>query len=1191
MSRAINKLIINSPYEEPRQYWEYSLEHSEFILKSGRRSAGYFVAGQGSNQYNDVGQFVPLPTVNDIRNRVKAWRENDYPNITNVTRKLLEHWHDESQRPHKLFFCQLDAIETLIWYTEAPDSEKVGVVLDQENNEFFRICSKMATGTGKTIVMAMLIAWSVLNKVTYPMDKRFSKNVFIVAPGLTVKNRLSVLKPSGNSNYYLQFGIVPPALQDKFNQAHIEIVNWQMLSWESAEDIAKKHIVDKRGPLSDDAYARQILGSMAKSSNILVINDEAHHAWKRNPENKDKIDKDALEEATVWVSGLERINKVCRILTCYDFSATPFAPSGKKNNEEALFKWIISDFGLNDAIESGLVKTPRVVVKDNTLPNAKTLKSRLYHLYAEPEIKEDINRGKVEPSEPLPDLLISAYTLLGADWKSTYEAWMSNNSPVPPVLISVVNRTETAARVKYAFDHRQINIDELCNPEYTIHIDSTVMKQMESELILEATLDGSDEELSKDQRVALIRSKVDTIGQIGKPGEQIRNVISVGMLSEGWDAKTVTHIMGLRAFGSQLLCEQVIGRGLRRTSYDVDEETGLFTPEYVNIFGIPFTYLPAESSESTSGAPPKPTTQIYSIPERENLSINVPNVIRVERIMSNMLDMNLEDIEPLIIDTKDTTISADMTAFVSGKMYMKDLTTIDLKSLDEQCRLQTIVMQIAARTFDADPEWRNKCTKFGVLGQIIQSVNHFIDSTKLQFIPESMNKKDSLERRAATMLNLNTIVQHIRKHINIKNTERLDVLLDDSRKYISTVDTATWFTTKRCEYTHKSQISHCVFDSDFEALDMWRLENNQHIIAYVKNDHFGFEVPYYYAKGYHIYRPDFVIRLDNDHNLIYETKGIKDERAIVKFNALKEWVSAVNSNGTLGKWHCAITSSTADLDGIIEYFIENPNCESFNDEVKSNKSLTPNLVTVRQLIPTIHQPRGGYVPVALFKDVIYDDGKTPYAIEEENVSPSSMGVVTEWLARVHFDDAQNVIVSVQLGAAQLGESEKVMKLLKKIKGTDDESIDAAFKLLKYEIFYRTGKISEESKLPDEKTRENLRIFVERNIKFIESQVKPYRFGKGLFYFSGCISSGEVDFLSKDTIWDFKLSKDELKIDQTLQVMIYYLMLPRSLLSNISSIDKIGLFNARLNKCWVAHISDVSMRAIEEIHQNVMHDPI
>ena len=286
MTKPIERLIVNSAYSEPCQHWKYSLEKEEFVLETGRRPAGYFVSEQGSNQYNDIGRFVELPQVNDIRGRVKRWRSLGYPGVTGVTKKLLNHWNDNEQRTYPFFFCQMDAIETLIWLTEAPDSEKIGIEIDQGDNEFKRICSKMATGTGKTTVMAMLIAWQILNKVTYPQDKKFSKNIFIVTPGLTVKSRLAVLIPSNPSNYYDAFNIVPFSLKEKFNQGKVLVQNWHNLSWDDEATIRKRRSVDKRGPLSDEAYVRQVLGEMSKHNNIVIINDEAHHAWKRNPEIK-----------------------------------------------------------------------------------------------------------------------------------------------------------------------------------------------------------------------------------------------------------------------------------------------------------------------------------------------------------------------------------------------------------------------------------------------------------------------------------------------------------------------------------------------------------------------------------------------------------------------------------------------------------------------------------------------------------------------------------------------------------------------------------------------------------------------------------------------------------------------------------------------------------------------------------------
>ena len=439
-----------------------------------------------------------------------------------------------------------EAIETLIWLNEAPSSEKVGIIIPTDE-EFSRICSKMATGSGKTIVMAMLIAYHILNKITYPQDTRFSKNIFIVAPGLTVKSRLQVLIPAGKNNYYDEFNIVPPALYDKLRQGKVKIENWHSLSWDTEEKLAKKKSVDKRGAKSDEAYVKEVLAELSNSNNIIVINDEAHHAWRVQPELKVKREfKEQINEATIWISGLDRIHKARRILNCYDFSATPFAPSGKQTTEESLFEWIVSDFGLNDAIELGLVKTPRVVIRDDASLTSE-MKSRLYHIYNDEEVKVDLNRNAKE-TEPLPDLVNTAYYLLGKDWLETKKLWGERNYKIPPVMISVANRTETAARVKYSFDHKKIRIDELCIPDKTLHIDSKVLNEAESQdesILKNGNGDEPDSEneekpvrkLTKLELAEMLRKIVDTVGQVGKPGEQIQNVISVGMLSEGWRCK------------------------------------------------------------------------------------------------------------------------------------------------------------------------------------------------------------------------------------------------------------------------------------------------------------------------------------------------------------------------------------------------------------------------------------------------------------------------------------------------------------------------------------------------------------------------------------------------------------------------------------------------------------------------------
>jgi type III restriction enzyme len=374
-------LIINNPYAMPRRYWKYDRQRQSFDIAEGRRPAGYTMATPGQSNPNDPGVFVEIELVNKIRPRVDQWREENYPGITATTRTLLEHWRDVEQRePSKrFFFCQLEAIETLIWLTEAPAAERVGIDVPGDGGPFTRLCSKMATGSGKTIVMAMLIAWQVLNKAANNQDPRYSKNVLLIAPGLTVRKRLEVLRPEGPDNYFDLFKVVPDSLMQPL-RAHgrIRIINWHKLAWESEAKLAKKKGVDKRGARSDEAWLRDVLDDMSKARNLVVINDEAHHAWRIPAGVMLKgVSKEEKEEATKWVGGLDRIHKAREIVTCFDLSATPFVPSGKKGSEDALYDWIVSDFGLNDAIESGLVKTPRVVVRDDAVPDAATYKPKL----------------------------------------------------------------------------------------------------------------------------------------------------------------------------------------------------------------------------------------------------------------------------------------------------------------------------------------------------------------------------------------------------------------------------------------------------------------------------------------------------------------------------------------------------------------------------------------------------------------------------------------------------------------------------------------------------------------------------------------------------------------------------------------------------------------------------------------------
>lgn len=922
---TIDRLIINSPYEEPRRHWSYQRETRTFRLEDGRRPAGYVVASPDSRAFDDPGIFVEIPLVNQVRPRVKAWREAGYPGVTSITKRLLEHWHDpEEFDRRRFFFCQLEAIETLIWLTEAPAADKVGIEIPSDGGPFQRLCTKLATGGGKTLVMAMLIAWQILNKVAYAQDGRFSKSVLIIAPGLTVKSRLAVLDPNNPANYYQGFSIVPVALLESLRQGRVLIHNWHTLGWETDEKLAKKRSVDKRGAKSDEAYVREVLGELANSKNLLVINDEAHHAWRIPADMAlQGVSKDDIEEATKWVGGLDRIHRARGVLSCYDFSATPFIPSGHRAADEALFGWIVSDFGLNDAIESGLVKTPRVVVRDDAVPDARTYKSRLYHLYNDREVKDDLNR-RAEPQEPLPDLVTNAYYLLGYDWRLTDKSWQQACAKTPPVMITVANRTETAARVKYAFDHRRIQIPELCDPDRTLHIDSKVLDEaeaqdepVESVVVTAETENEGDEaatpKLTKKQQAERLRQLVDTVGQIGKPGEAIQNVISVGMLSEGWDAKTVTHIMGLRAFTSQLLCEQVIGRGLRRTAYEVNPETGLFEPEYVNVFGVPFSFLPHEGEAVVTPTPPK--TRIEPVPDKRRFEIRWPNVIRIDHVYRPNLSLDQSKIAPLELSAADTIRLAALAPVIDGRADFTKVSAIELEKLAREFRTQRIVFETARDIFSQmQPNWAG--SREFLLAQIVRLVEQFITSDRIRIKP-ALFEQDDLKRRLLITLNMTKVVQHIWEAIRFENTEGLEPVYDTSRPIRSTGDMAPWYTSKPCEFTQKSHINFCVMDSTWESSEAFAIDQHPAVDAWVKNDHLGFEVFYVFRGVVRKYRPDFLIRLMNGEHLILETKGKDTDQDKTKRRFLDEWVRAVNEHGGFGKWRWDVSLDPADVADVI----------------------------------------------------------------------------------------------------------------------------------------------------------------------------------------------------------------------------------------------------------------------------------
>lgn len=934
---APKSLIVNSPFEPPRWHWVNNQRVLE--LREGRRPAGYDIYDTRGNTHRTE----RLELVERIRPRVEEWRQAGYPGVTTVTRSLLEHWHDASARQYPFYYCQLEAIETLIWWVEAPADYKQGIAIPGDGGPWERLCNKMATGSGKTTVMAMLITWQVLNALTYPRrNKDFSRAIFIVAPGLTVRERLQVLYPGHPDNYYDAFSLCPSeALRSRLNQADILVENWHALM---PKEDPRRGVV-QRGRESDAAFVKRVLGKLANHRDIVVINDEAHHAYrqsaedKRSREVKRRAEEMGLnqEEATRWIEGLDRIHRVLRIQRCFDLSATPFAPTGRANNETGLFGWIVSDFGLNDAIEAGLVKTPRVVVRDGVVPDTQTLKPKLYHLYRDPEVHEDLNRRGAQPHEPLPLLVQQAYTLLGADWRRTAQAWAQEGHTSPPVMLTVCNRTETAARIERYFTSGDAHWPELRDPNRTLRVDSKVLEKAEVgetaaadsayqkrlEAIVEAARIPPDakERLASATKEEMLRAIVDNVGKRGTPGQDLQNVISVAMLSEGWDAKNVTHIMGLRAFTSQLLCEQVIGRGLRRVGYDTEpvvcpdgEERQLFKPEFVNVFGVPLSVFQDLSGEGDPPPPPKPSTQIQSLVERNAFEIRWPNVLRVDAVVRATLALDWARIEPLRLDPAKTPLAAEMAPALGGASAWDQITTIDLEKLPDEFRLQRLVFQAARRAYDQMRE-RFTGTPEYLAFQLIRLIENFLASDRLD-VP-SLFHQEPLRKRILVSLNMDLIVQHVLRYLIEQNSERFEPVFDESFPLGSTRYMRTWFTTRTCQPTKKSQISHVVADGAWEAHAANVMEISDLVSAYAKNDHLGFHIYYMWSGAKRRYVPDFLVRLVNGRTLVLEIKGEDDDQNRAKRAALDTWVKAVNSRGGFGSWCWDVAFEPSQLHDIL----------------------------------------------------------------------------------------------------------------------------------------------------------------------------------------------------------------------------------------------------------------------------------
>jgi type III restriction enzyme len=909
MSLLVDNPIINSPFEEPTRYWAY--EEGQPVIKSGRRPAGYYVKMRTREPQTALLEedFVPIEPVNSIRQRVKSWRENGYPGVTPITRQLLNYWNNP-ERERKLFFCQREAAETLIWLIESSPADKQGINITKDG-ELTRYACKMATGSGKTVVMGMVVAWQVLNKLANPQDRRFSDAVLFVCPNLTIRERLQVLLPWSQGNYYEKFNLLPPGMLERLQQGRFQITNWHIFQ---PKDDSRSRSVVQRGEESDFAFCQRVLRELGNKRNILVINDEAHHCYRPALLQKE-FDDDLgpeeeveLQRATVWVSGLDRINRVRGINFCVDFSATPFYIKGSGHPEGGPFPWICSDFGLVDAIESGIVKIPRIPVDDNT----GALIPKYFRLWEAinqslPASERQTSRRRAKPESVLREAE-GALATLASEWKKTFAEFQKSGFAVPPVLLVVCDNTDLA---KLIYEHisrgnvlKELENNEN-NGEVTFRIDTKLLEEAETVLEGETRQDAAER----------LRKTVNTIGKLEwegegpPPGKNIRCVIAVGMLNEGWDAQNVTQILGLRAFTSQLLCEQVVGRGLRRLNYDDFSE-----PEYVDVYGVPFEVIPVKKKPLGRTEIQKVSTIVRALPERKHLEITFPRVEGYVFDVRQRVKVNLEKVPYLKISPGEEpteVVARPVSGYRIGRPdRLGPGPTIlhDRNPFHQQKRLQATVYEIAAEITRRLTEKRTELfTKHLIFPQVLNIVWQYLEERVIITDPDIPMEDVALIKYRQR------IIERLTEAIEPDTEAGEPPLLPIVERFrpIGSTSEVLFRTVRPCVGTTKSHINYVVLDAPrWEHSVAYQLEKIPEVISYARNDHLDLTIPYEWQGVRHEYRPDYIVRWrcedGGEIKIILEVKGFETEQDRQKEAAARRWVKAVNHHGEFGRWAFAV---------------------------------------------------------------------------------------------------------------------------------------------------------------------------------------------------------------------------------------------------------------------------------------------
>ena len=1036
----VDEPILNSPYELPGHHW-YLRQGEAPVKREGRRPSIVFLPADQDEPW-DTGEGILTPArdytnayelalVSRIRERVQAWRDDDWKGATRTTLELLEHWsRPDRDMKHRLFFAQREAVEAVIFLVEAREDFRQGIAvpMDEPGPEkitegckaFLRYACKMATGAGKTTVMGMLAAWSILNKVNDRSDGRFSDVVLIVCPNVTIRDRLAELDPQrGEASLYRTRDLVPKHFMSALAQGRVLVTNWHVFERQTLQTGGVSARVSKRGKPeqveewvilgdktttargkryltpadfekellsgrievvqeernedgslkrariryteyfeSDTAWLGRVLDDVAGKQNILVMNDEAHHAYRIRPtasaedEDEEEDDDYDVQEATVWVDGLDRVHRHRGINFCVDLSATPYFLNRVNRDANKPFPWVVSDFGLVDAIESGLVKIPQLPIRDTT-GDERAKYFNVWRWIMDPNRPNALTgpeRGG-KRGNPKPEAILkwadTPIKILGGEWRETLREWQAKNETRPPVYILVCKNTKIA-KVIYEWlaegntpgNLPPADLPELLNCDgqiNTIRVDSKVVHETDS---------GS----AKSDEHRWMRFTLDTVGRtqwptdlsgnpiypanflelaqklgrpVHPPGRDVRCIVSVGMLTEGWDCNTVTHIIGIRPFMSQLLCEQVIGRGLRRASYKPNAE-GKLAEEVSKVFGVPFEIIPFKAGGG-GGEPPEKVHRVHALPQRAHLEIKFPRVEGYTFAIRNRVKVNWEQVAPVTIDPLNIPPEVELKGLnvtEAGRLSFNGPSKVDQATLEKfrrGKRVQEIVFDLAGglvRRLVKDRQC--EVPAHALFPQLVPIVERYMREM-VKVIPPNDIRDTAISpyyQWVADMLS-----EAIRPDTSAGEAPELPVL--EANRAEGSTREVDGETSRDVRDVNKSHVNRVVLDTkQWEQSAAYHLDTHPKVESFVKNWRLGFGILYLADEKMRTYEPDFIVRCVGRSNahLILETKMARDDYKEAKRAAALRWCAAVTTSGKFGEWRYEMVSRPEDVRAAVEKF-------------------------------------------------------------------------------------------------------------------------------------------------------------------------------------------------------------------------------------------------------------------------------